>query len=77
MNDAMSQYPHIPDEHHPEYEARAAARGAAMTGRDWAVIDRIYRDYPLCTVCRHPMVAGQVGTHLSCKKPSARKESTT
>jgi hypothetical protein len=50
-----------------EYEAAARARGTEMTEQDWASIQKIYRDYPLCAVCDHPMVAGQSGSHLGCR----------
>ena len=66
------RHPHIPDEHLPEYEARAQQMSAHlkitpdMIDQFWKVIDRIYQDNPLCEICQHPMVAGQVKTHLSC-----------
>lgn len=55
------KYPHIPAEHVAEYDAKLR--------KYWEVIDRLYRDYPLCGACGHPMVAGQVGAHLNCREP--------
>jgi hypothetical protein len=79
------RYPHIPDEHLPQYAAAAAreALGArnddearTLTHRFFKIIDRLYELHPLCTVCGRPMVAGQQGTHLSCRTTNPRKDAS-